>query len=39
MANGERLNAVVSAGTSRKRLREDAAILARFLGKPVWDAL
>ena len=39
MADGERLHVVVYASGSRNRLREDAAILARFLGKPVWDAV
>jgi hypothetical protein len=39
MVNGDRLNVVVYASGSRNRLREDAATLGRFLGKPVWDAL
>ena len=39
MVDGERRHVVVYAGGSRKRLREDAAILAGFLGRPVWDAL
>ncbi len=34
--NGQRLN-VVDHG-NRETLRADAAVLSRFLGKPVWDA-
>ena len=39
LTSGERLNVVGYAGGSRNRLREDVAILAGFLGKPVWDAV
>ena len=34
---GRRLNVVDHGG--REQLRADAATLARFLGKPLWDAL
>jgi hypothetical protein len=37
MVSGERLNVVVYGSGSRETLRKDAAILAEFLGKPVWD--
>ena len=39
LGDGERRNVLVDCGVSRNRFREDAAILAGFLGKPVWDAL
>ena len=37
LQDGRRLN-VVDHG-NREQLRADAATLARFLGKPLWDAL
>jgi hypothetical protein len=39
MVDGERLYVVGYTKISRKRIREDAAVLARFLGKPAWDGL
>ncbi len=39
LGDGERLNVLADSGVSRNRFREDATILAGFLGKPVWDAL
>ena len=37
LVNGQRINAVDHS--KLEKLREDAATLSRFLGKPVWDAL
>ncbi len=39
MTNAERLNVVVYSGGHRNIFRNDAAIVAEFLGKPVWDAV
>ncbi len=39
LTNGERLNVVAYGACGRRILRQDAATVAQFLGKPVWDAL
>ena len=39
LGDGSRINVVAEGGVSRDRFREEAARLAEFLGKPVWDAL
>ncbi len=39
LASGDRLHIVTYGAGGRNRIRADTAVLAQFLGKPVWDAL